>query len=299
MKRNRILWAGLIGALLIVQSTFWEFARMRPDFNFLVEPWAMRGTEMVHGSIYAATGVGLLAGLIAVSTKMSEQPRVGAGIAVALALGAAAITTVFVDRELTITFNFVLQALVAVVGSLVIYRVASSMLGEERMVGWNALGAVVGSSAIAFILGFVVLGNLDFSVPAGVGMLVMMLPLLALALSGQPGELIANRMMVMVAIAAILALGLQAGAIRQTLIDAQAAGDFGAPAEYKDSQVTAGYFLAQLGALMVFVSSVAQWAKRRDHILNVRRARRQREAAEASAREIQEALEAAGLGGKQ
>jgi hypothetical protein len=291
-----MLWVGVAGALLIIQSTFWEFARMRPDFNFLVEPWSMRGTEMVHGDIYVATGLALLAGLTAVAMKPSERPAIGAAIAVAMTAAAVVITAVFVDRELVITFSFIVQAVLAIVSAIVLYRLASILLGEDRIVGWASLGATAAAVAIGFILAFVILNGVTLSVGAAVAMLVAMLPLLALALSGQPSELIANRMLVMMAFVAILALGLQGGAIRQTLVDAQAAADFGAPADYKDTQVTSGYFWAQLGALMVFVSAVGQWAKRRDHILNVRRARRQRAAAEASAREIQEALESAGLG---
>jgi len=270
---------------------------MRPDFNFLVEPWAMRGTEMTHGSIAVAIGLGLAVALYAVSMKAAINPGVGAALAVALAVGAVIITTLFVDRELTITFNFIVQAIVAVIGAVVLYRAGAAILGDDRMSGLTALGTFGAATAIAFVVAFVPLKGVSIAVPAGVAMAILMVPLLALAISGEPRELTANRMMVMLAFAAILALGLQAGAIRQTLIDAQAAGDFGAPGEYKDSQVTAGYFWAQLGALMVFVSSVGLWASRRDHILNVRRARRQREAAEASSAEIQAALEAAGLGG--
>jgi hypothetical protein len=290
-----MLLVGIVGALLVIQSTFWEFARMRPDFNFLVEPWAMRGTEMVHGDIYVAVGIALLAGLMAVSAKVSEQPLVGTGLAFAMAAAAVVITALFVDRQLVITFNFVVQAIVAIVTAIVLHRGASMLLGADRMEGWTSIGVTILAVAIAFIVAFVILSGVSLSVGAAVAVIVAMVPLLALALSGRPSELIANRTMVMMAFVAILALGLQAGAIRQTLVDTQAASNFGAPADYKDTQVTSGYFWAQLGALMVFVSAVAQWAKRRDHILNVRRARRQREAAEASAREIQEALEAAGL----
>jgi hypothetical protein len=292
-----MLWIGVIGGLLIAQSTFWEYARMRPDFNFLVEPWAMRGSEMVHGSISAAIGLALVAALLVVSQKFAEHPAGSALVATGLGVIAVLIVIVFADRELTVTFNFIVQALLAVVSTIVLYRIFSAVIGDDRMAGVTPIAGLAGSAIVSFLVAFVALSGVSVDAAPGLAFGMLVLPMLALALSGEPRELAANRMLVMLSLAAILALGLQAGAIRQTLIDAQAAGDFGAPADYQDSQITSGYFWAQIGALMVFVSAVATWAKRRDHILNVRRARRQREAAEASAREIQEALEAAGLGG--
>ncbi len=292
-----MLWIGVIGGLLIAQSTFWEYARMRPDFNFLVEPWAMRGTEMVHGSISLAIGLGLVAALFVVSQKFSEETITSAAVAGGLGVLSVVIVAIFADRQLAITFNFIVQAMLAVVGTIVLYRIATGVVGEDRWTGFVPFASLVGSAAVSFILAFPVLGGVTVDISPGGAFAMLVAAMLALSLSGEPRELAANRMLVMLAFAAILGLGLQAGAIRQTLIDAQAAGDFGAPADYQDSQITSGYFWAQIGALMVFVSAVAQWAKRRDHILNVRRARRQREAAEASAREIQEALEAAGLAG--
>lgn len=295
MKRNRILLAGIIGALLIVQSTFWEYARMRPDYQFLVKPWSMRGIDMVHGSISVAVGIAVLVSLLLVSNRISERPWVGVVISLAMAATAVLLTALFTDKQLTITFAFMIQAAVFLVTTVVIQRLVTTALGSDRLGGWKTLGVTVGSLLVGVLVAFVALRGYSFAVTAAVGMAVGMIPVLALALSAEPRELIATRMLVMMAFIAILVLGLQAGAIRQTLVDAQAADGFGPAAEYKDTQITSGYFWAQLGALMVFFSSVAMWATRRDHILNVRRARRQREAAEASALEIKEALEAAGL----
>ena len=50
---------------------------MRPDFNFLVEPWSMRGTEMTHGDIYVAVGIALLAGLLAATGAVHLGRRFG------------------------------------------------------------------------------------------------------------------------------------------------------------------------------------------------------------------------------
>jgi uncharacterized iron-regulated membrane protein len=65
----------------------------------------------------------------------------------------------------------------------------------------------------------------------------------------------------------------------------------GLSGQYRDAQVTSGWFLAQLGFLLIFVGSVAMWARRRDIIINRQRAARQRAAADRSAAEIAVALQ--------
>ncbi len=50
--------------------------------------------------------------------------------------------------------------------------------------------------------------------------------------------------------------------------------------------------LREAGTFIVFVGAVGLWAKRRDIVAAIARAKKQREAAEESSREIQEAAEA-------
>ncbi|MGI9667532.1 MAG: hypothetical protein ACR2N2_10570, partial [Acidimicrobiia bacterium] len=61
---------------------------------------------------------------------------------------------------------------------------------------------------------------------------------------------------------------------------------------YKDTQAAGGWWLAGLGATILFVGAVGLWAKRRDVVAAIARARKQREAAETSAKEIADAAEA-------
>jgi hypothetical protein len=66
----------------------------------------------------------------------------------------------------------------------------------------------------------------------------------------------------------------------------------GISAQYKDTQAALGWWVAGFGAFVLFIGAVGLWAKRRDIVSALARARKQREAAEKSAREIQEASDA-------
>jgi hypothetical protein len=112
-------------------------------------------------------------------------------------------------------------------------------------------------------------------------------------------------MLIYATILGAAAVGFVGGAMRSTLIQVQtetfeAGVEAGldadllfTPGRYQDTQITSGYFLANIGMLLIFIGAVTLWAKRRDHILNVQRADRQRMAAQMSAEEIQAAIDAA------
>jgi protein-S-isoprenylcysteine O-methyltransferase Ste14 len=72
----------------------------------------------------------------------------------------------------------------------------------------------------------------------------------------------------------------------------QGAGVFGIGAQYKDTQAAAGWWLAGFGTFVIFIGAVGLWAKRRDIVAAIARAKKQRKAAEISTREIEEAAEA-------
>jgi hypothetical protein len=116
--------------------------------------------------------------------------------------------------------------------------------------------------------------------------------LTGLAVTGKPSELAANRMLIFSTLAGGATIALSAAAARINLLGDQLALD-GIVGQYKDTQVTSGYFVALFGILVAFVGAVSLWAKRRDIIINQQRAEKQRAAAEASAAEIQAALELA------
>jgi hypothetical protein len=134
-------------------------------------------------------------------------------------------------------------------------------------------------------------------VPAWIVVLIVFLVMAGLSISIRPGNVAANRMMIFATVAGWGVVVFSAGAIRQSLITAQKAflqtdGSAGVAAQYKDVQTAGGWWLAGLGVTIAWVGAIGLWAKRRDIVAALARARRQRAAAEESAREIQEALEA-------
>ena len=95
MRRWLLRSLGVIGALLVIQSIIWEYARMFPTYRVLVDPWSIRGFDTVHGSINVAIGLALL-GAVALTTwsRATERiPRIG--IVVYMTLAATIIALVW------------------------------------------------------------------------------------------------------------------------------------------------------------------------------------------------------------
>lgn len=321
-------WVAPAGALLVIVSVAFEFARMKPDNGYATDPWSLRGYEMTIGTLYLTVGVALLIGVILVAWQRSEETAIGLAIVGYLGLAAVGITAFFahdevvdpesgeiVEEAATIAFTVTdfYAVLLALLLALIIYRLVKEPLtgheGLRRRFGTIAAFAGLFMFLISFIVSFFVikalLGGDEVELLAWVAILILVVLLGTLAVVTKPRQLAANRMLIYATLLGGAAVGFVGGAMRSTLIRVQTetyeagleAGLDSAllfpPGRYQDSQVTSGYFLANIGILLVFVGSVALWAKRRDHILNVQRAERQRAAAELSAAEIQAALDAA------
>lgn len=74
----------IIGSILVIQSVFWEYARMKPDYGFFVEPWSLKGTATNYAAVFATIGVALLVASIAVRSKASERPTLSPVISVGI-----------------------------------------------------------------------------------------------------------------------------------------------------------------------------------------------------------------------
>jgi uncharacterized membrane protein len=139
--------------------------------------------------------------------------------------------------------------------------------------------------------------NSTVNVPTWQAIFVIFLAIGGLTLAIRPLNMGANRMFIVATVAVWATITFSAGAIRQTLVDVQLSTDqsgdgsglFGLSAQYKDIQAASGWWLAGVGATVTFVGAVAIWAKRRDLVAAIARARKQREAAETSTRELEEA----------
>lgn len=270
-------------------SIAWELTRMNPNTAYVVQPWSQRGYEVIHGSVTFTLGALLfLAGLLTMWER-SKEPMVSRLIAVAMGAGAIGVAAIYGTDEKTMGGG-ALGWILAALGGYVIQAAVKPYLPKTNTAVQRGLALVV------FVVGTLVLsaaflGRSSDALPV-VWVSIAAVLLVGLATTGEPAALAANRMLILSTVAAGAAIGLSAAASRTALLEAQVELD-GIVGQYKDTQITSGYFLALFGILLAFVGAVSLWAKRRDIIINQQRAERQREAADASAAEIQAALELA------
>lgn len=274
---------------------------MRPDYGFIVTPWSIRGYESVHGAITTVIGLGLLGGVLLVLSPKAEEQSAGTWMVVYMVAAPTIIAAVFArepDGGATtwaLDFNPVMLILAGLLVGAILAKPGQTHLKPRIKFLSTRAGSIVGglaAYAIAFaVLSVFLMGNRVELVVWVWVLLITGLPAI-LAVITAPRELAATRMLILVSAVALPTVALASGAIRQTLIRVQA--ELGATSQYKDTQVTSGYLWAVAGIGLVILSAIGVWAKRRDFILNVTRARRQREAAEESSREIEAALGAAG-----
>lgn len=295
MKRDwaRVLAVG--GSLVVIQSVFWEYARMRPDYRFLVEPWAIRGFDSIHGVVFATIGVGLLAAVLPVAARLSTTSRNSVLIVAGMVVAAFIITLIFArDEDVSLSGDSI-GAIVFGVGlgltlHLAVVRLAESgRLGEApRRTLAGATGGLIMLAVVIFVvlLMRVVLGTeTTMGTPFAV-LLLMTVIGVAMALL-RPHSMASHRMLMAATVIGGTVIGLSAAAIRSTLVRIQAeTGPLFASGQYRDTQVTWGYFLANIGVVLTFAGAVMMWARRRDIVQSQQRAARQRQAAEESAQEL-------------
>ena len=289
MKRYRPQLLLLVGAAMTMASIVWELARMNPQTSYLVDPWSMRGYESVHGSIAFTIGALVFIAGLATAFEWSIQPRYSRLMALAMAIGAIGVAAVYGTDEKTMGGGAV-GWLLAIIGGWVIRGAIAPYLAKLSS-GLRSLTRLAITAIGAFVLYAALFGQESDALPV-VWVAILAVLLFGLAITGTPAELAGNRMLMFSTVLGGATIALSSAAIRANLIAAQFDAD-GITAQYKDTQITSGYFIALFGMLLAFVGSVSLWAKRRDIILNQHRAERQRLAAEASAAEIQAALELA------
>ena len=289
MKRYRPQMLLLLGAVITMASIVWELARMNPQTSYLVEPWSMRGYESVHGSISFTIGALVLVAGILTALDISLRPMYSRLVALAMAVGAIGIAAIYGTDDRTMGGGFV-GWIIAIAAGWVIKGLLEPYLPKVGA-GFQALVSAGVTAVAAVVLSITVFGSEATAQPV-VWVGIAALTLFGLAATGKPAELAANRMLLFSTSIGGAAIALSAAAIRANLIAAQFDAD-GVNGQYKDTQITSGYFLAVFGMLVAFVGAMSLWAKRRDIIINQQRAERQRIAAEASAAEIQAALDLA------
>ncbi|NND04478.1 MAG: hypothetical protein HKN91_17015 [Acidimicrobiia bacterium] len=293
MKRD---WARLLtigGAVVIMQSLFWEYARMQPDNNYLVMPWSARGLDSIHGIVFFVLGATLLATGLIVASKFTKAPRNSLMAVGAMVVAAVVLTLIFAAGE-SVTVGSGLGGAVIGLGVGFVIYLAAQRFAESRLdPDSGAASALRGGTGSLMLIGSLVVGSLltglifgdGIEMSAAVGMLIVMSLLAAITSLMKQQAMAANRMLMASAVVTGTVIGLSGAAIRSTLIRLQAEGG-NIPGQYRDTQVTWGYFLANIGVVLFFMGAVMLWARRRDIVQAEQRAAKQRAAAEASAAEL-------------
>ncbi len=301
MKKNWTKIVLALGPVILMSSITWEYARTSPDYNFLIQPWSMRGYETTHGWVIAVMGALLLIGSLLTAWEGSMSPRVSAavtGYLVVASTAFAAIFTIGTDRStVTIPLTTITIVAISAVLAATVSLATRSRLRHKSALFKRALPLFVAAFALFFLLIDAVASSSEITIAIWVAVFVLFLLMAGLSVSIKPADVAANRMLIFTSVAAWTVVVLSAGAIRQTLLNTQrlfdqGGGVTGVSAQYKDTQAATGWWLAGFAATVLFVGAVGLWAKRRDIVAAMERARKQREAAEESSREIREALEA-------
>lgn len=281
--RNLARILAVVGPLVTIQSIAWEYTRMRPDYRFLVEPWAIRGYELTQGSVVAAIGVALLLIGFVTMTEASRRTAVGLAAAALFVVSGVAIAIIF-DPGTDVDISAgILIALAA------IYGYGLMKLARRLLPDFSAISGLLGGLVVtlgATVIVFVVLNSIFGSSTLDPWLLTL-LALSGVALvaaAGTPVELTANRVFIFATIVGGFVIARLGASLRAALISAQV--EVGAAAQYKDTQTTNGWLLAVFGTIIAFIAAVSLWARRRDFIITQRRAAEQRAAAEKSAAEI-------------
>ena len=283
----------IIGSILVIQSLFWEYARMKPDYGFFVEPWSLKGTATNYAAVFASIGVALLVASVVVRSKVSERSTVSPAISAGIGITAVVITAAFADSSKTIGISGLGAIIVSMVLARAIVRLVArytTLLGDSTE---RPTGAQVWIQRAIVTVGFLVVflafraANLQLSPVRFVAVVATII--VAISVIKDPVELASNRTLILASLMALAVLAASAGGIRSNLISEQVLAG-GIAAKYKDAQATGGYLFAVGGAALVLMGSISMWAQRRDLIVNNRRIKKQREAAEKSKRELEAAL---------
>lgn len=293
MKRD---WARLLtvgGAIMVMQSLVWEYARMKPDNNYLVTPWSARGLDSIHGVVFLVIGAALLGAALLVSSKITTTDRGSLYAVVGIVVVAVVITAVFAgDENVTIggglggaVFGLAAgYALFLGIRQLVDRRYGSGSATAMLLQGGTGALAAVAALVVGFFITGLIFGD-GRDTPAALATLYVMVVLGGVVSLMKQPKMAANRMLIVSSVVAGTAIGLSGAAVRSTLVRLQAEGG-NIPGQYRDTQVTWGYFLANIGVVLFFMGAVMLWARRRDIVQAQQRAAKQRAAAEASAAEL-------------
>ncbi len=297
MKRNWTKIALALGPAIMIASVAWEYASTSSDYNYLVQPWSIRGHDTVHGWIIVVAGVLLLIGGLLTSMERSMQPRYSAIIVGYIVIGATGFAAYFAKDPVTINLSSTSNIMLSIGLAAAVSLALRSLLGQTSRWFKRALLTFVPLFLAFFLLFGATITGSPVTLAPWTLVFVVFLVFGALSITVKPMDMGSNRMLIIATVVVWTVVLLSAGAIRQSLVDIQMGTDqggglLGIAAQYKDTQAAGGWWLAGFGTSVMFVGAVGLWAKRRDIVAAIARAKKQRAAAEKSAKEIADAAEA-------
>jgi len=288
-KRNRSLFLTLLGTGLMATSVCWEYARMKPAYRYIVEPWSLRGYETTQGWVILAGSLALMALAIPLSLRLLKGTLIESIVVAGAVTAFAAAVPVLADapdQDLGGGAVWSLAVLLGLAALAVVGRVLPASLP-----GWARRLSLLGTFAgVTVLAGLVVYGPLlgDHIVPLWLVVLILMLTLDILVIARPPVELASYRLLLIGVTLVWIVTLVCAGALRSTLLRLQV--ETGSAAEYREMQITSGILIAWVGGLLAFAGSVALWARRRDELEEHSRAGQQLAVATLSATELEEAV---------
>ncbi len=297
MKKNWTKIALAVGPAIMMGTITWEYARNTADYTYLVQPWSIRGYETIHGWIIVVAAILLLIGGLFTSMERSMQPRYSALIVGYIVLGATVFAALFAKDSITITFSTLYIISVSFILAAAISLSLRSLKGDSIKWLRRSLMTFIPLFVAFYLLLTATVSGTSITVATWLFVLVVMLSIGVMSLAIKPVDMGANRMMIIASLIGGGVVWFSAGAIRQSFIEIQMETDqggglYGVAAQYKDTQAAAGWWIAGLGTFIIFIGAVGLWAKRRDIVAAIARAKKQREAADESSREIAAAAEA-------
>jgi hypothetical protein len=280
-----------LGTGLMAASILWEYVRMRPDYRFIVDPWSIRGFETPQGWAVATIAAAVLVIAVLVTTGVLKESLL------------AVVTVAVAATALGVVLAVVTNPREAVVGTpgvwglAVLAGMAVAAITAAALPGSLKGGARSWTTVAVFAVGLVITALAVFE-PLFGGEAV---PLWAIVLIGfgllnvvvvvrPPRELALYRLMINSVLIAWFIAMVMSGSLRSLLATRQFE-TIDIAAEIRDIQITSGVMLTWAGGLLAFLGTVSLWARRRDQLEAVARARRQLDAARRSAEEMGKTLE--------
>lgn len=289
-KRNRSLFLIVLGTGLMAASVLWEYARMKPDYRYIVEPWSIRGYETTQGWVIFAAAAAVLVLAVPLSLRWMKGGIVESLLVAGAATAFATVVPIVANAPDQEPGGVIVWGLAVLLG-LAVVAAAVRFLPRDLAGSWRNLASFGIFASMTVLAGLVVYDRLLGSrrVPLWVLVLILMLTLSVLVAARPPHELAPYRVLLIgVTLAWVVAL-ICAGAVRSTLFRLQFE-QMGIAADHRDIQIASGILLAWAGGLLAFAGCVALWARRRDELQEHSRAGQQLAVAALSATELEEAV---------